>query len=428
MALSAGNNNANTTFSGVLYGGGSLNKIGSGVLVLTSSNTYSGSTTVTSGMLVAANGSNGSVTGSGLVTLNGGALASDPSVGGTIGGNVLSGSGANAIVPGGIGTIGTLNIGGNVSLNSNSTLEYDLDGASADILNISGSLSFTGMTILQFMPLGVLTGSYTLATFKPGSPVRLGDFNAPAGVPTGYALQVGSGYLTLVPSLPGPAIWTSSSSGSWTNANNWSSDSVPSGQAAQAVVGAGTATPLTITLDGPQTLGTLTFANTSSATTGYTLAPGTGGTLTMNDTGSTANFAQIFVNSGSHGISAPVVLAESLSIIPSASTTLDIAGNISGSGTLLLDGPGTLILSSSNSYSGGTTVAAGTLIATSSESLLDGSSLTVGANAGSIFAAASPAAVPALQGLAAVPEPGTLALFSVAGLVAAAAVWRRRRN
>ena len=49
--LSVGNNNAGTTYSGVLAGLGSLTKIGSGILTLGNANTYSGSTTITSGTL-----------------------------------------------------------------------------------------------------------------------------------------------------------------------------------------------------------------------------------------------------------------------------------------------------------------------------------------------------------------------------------------
>ena len=65
------------------------------------------------------------------------------------------------------------------------------------------------------------------------------------------------------------------------------------------------------------------------------------------------------VPSGSHSITAPVVLAGALSIQPTAGMTLNIPGNISemtlGGGSLSLDGPGTLILGGSDSYTGGTT-------------------------------------------------------------------------
>jgi autotransporter-associated beta strand protein len=172
----------------------------------------------------------------------------------------------------------------------------------------------------------------------------------------------------------------------------------------------------------------LTFANPLSAKTGYTLSAGTGGgMLTMDNAGSTA---QILVNSGTHAISAPVSLAGNLAVVPTAGTTLNISGDISeenpGMGTLSLEGPGTLILSGTNSYTGGTFVWDGTLQVNNSQALADGSSLSVGNNLGA-FGLTPDVAAPTPGTTAAVPEPGTLALL-VAGLVVGFGVWRRKRN
>ena len=51
VALTTGGNNATTIYSGMLSGTGSLNKTGSGALVLTGYNTYTGGTTVAGGIL-----------------------------------------------------------------------------------------------------------------------------------------------------------------------------------------------------------------------------------------------------------------------------------------------------------------------------------------------------------------------------------------
>ena len=52
LALSVGDNNTDTTYSGILAGPGSLTKLGAGTLTLTGSNTYSGGTTVRGGALL----------------------------------------------------------------------------------------------------------------------------------------------------------------------------------------------------------------------------------------------------------------------------------------------------------------------------------------------------------------------------------------
>ncbi|MGA2066341.1 MAG: autotransporter-associated beta strand repeat-containing protein, partial [Thermoguttaceae bacterium] len=51
VALSVGNNNHSTTYSGVLSGSGGLDKVGSGTLILTTAQAYNGGTTVSGGTL-----------------------------------------------------------------------------------------------------------------------------------------------------------------------------------------------------------------------------------------------------------------------------------------------------------------------------------------------------------------------------------------
>ena len=74
-------------FTSAMTGTQSLNVSGPGSVVLTASNTYTGGTSVEAGILVASNGSSGSATGSGSVTLSGGTLEGG-SGGGTISGEV----------------------------------------------------------------------------------------------------------------------------------------------------------------------------------------------------------------------------------------------------------------------------------------------------------------------------------------------------
>ena len=99
---------------------------------------------------------------------------------------------------------------------------------------------------------------------------------------------------------------------------------------------------------------------------------------------------------------------------------------------------GLMVLSDDNTYSGGTDVEGGTLEVTNSNAILYGTGLTVGTDGTVVFsdppgagvtmvATSLPAASPAGR-VAAVPEPSTLALLGLAGIVAAAAAWRRRWN
>ncbi len=67
------------------------------------------------------------------------------------------------------------------------------------------------------------------------------------------------------------------------------------------------------------------------------------------------------MSAGSQTIAAPLMLASGANFAPAAGTQLILSGAITGTGGLSLTDAGTLILSGTNSYSGGTTVSAGTL-------------------------------------------------------------------
>ena len=106
--LSAGSNNATTTFSGTLQNGAgtlALTKSGTGILTLSGTNTYSGATTVSAGTLQAGSGSALSATSdftvSSTLDLNGfsnsiGSLAGSGTVTNTGAGATLSVGGDNA--------------------------------------------------------------------------------------------------------------------------------------------------------------------------------------------------------------------------------------------------------------------------------------------------------------------------------------------
>jgi autotransporter-associated beta strand protein len=168
VALTVGNNNQTTTYSGTLAGAGSLVKVGIGVLTLSGASNYTGATTINRGTLeVANNGTTvGRLSGTTAITVNGG---------GTL---LLSGAGsadrlkdAAPITLGG----GTIAKGADVSEGSTSAA-----GLGALSLTANSALDFTGSA-------GVLA----FASFNAGTG------NAPSA---GYTLSILNYTLTGVPS------------------------------------------------------------------------------------------------------------------------------------------------------------------------------------------------------------------------------------
>jgi autotransporter-associated beta strand protein len=221
-----------------------------------------------------------------------------------------------------------------------------------------------------------------------------------------------------------PALWTGAAGNTnWSDSGNWT-NGVPSFAAATAVINAPAASPIAVTLDSPQSVGTLMLGSTNG--TAVTIS-GTGGdTLTLNDWGSGA---MILALSGTHEIAAPVVLADDLTVSGSGMLAFGVSSNITDNGrqySLTMSGTGgTLILSGSNNYSGGTNVYAGTLIATSPTAIPDGSALSIGVGGTFVVGSSQVLAAPSDAAVSAVPEPGTLVLFVAVAAVAAGVVCHR---
>ena len=132
---------------------------------------------------------------------------------------------------------------------------------------------------------------------------------------------------------------------------------------------------------------------------------------------------------GSFSIAAPLALddADGNATIDTAGYTVTSSGNLSGPGNLIEAGGGKLILSGTNSYTGGTTVSGGTLVVTRSKGLADDSNLIIGdaaAFAPVVAANVPPGGSPASP----VPEPSMLALVASAAILLAAYQLRRRRK
>lgn len=256
-------------------------------------------------------------------------------------------------------------------------------------------------TIVYDQPAGPPQNYYESLTYNPSGDSVL-------GVPYGAS----SGTLFAAASYEPPAVlWNSASGGSWQTRSNWAGGSVPA--AADALVFAGSTNgTATVTLDQSGSAASVTFGD-SSANGNYSITCGRAGTLTLG----TSFGASIVVLSGSQTVSPPIMLDGSLSVNTTAGSLLELSGDvdeISGTpATLVLSGGGELVLSGTNSFSGGAIVTGGMLELTNSQALLDGSSLTVG-NDPALFGDTNGPVEPSEASPAAVPEPGTLWLFLVA--------------
>lgn len=172
-----GAKNTSFTFDGTISAG-SLNKVGSGRMTLTKSNTYSGGTTITSGVLIASN-TTGSATGNGGVIVKDGAALSGT---GTITGAVTVQSGGS-LLPGFLTTIGTLNINNGVTFQQGALFHVDLDASTSasDVLNLpTKTLLLQNATLQVFRRGGVYAAGNTFKIINASAITGTFDAISPA--------------------------------------------------------------------------------------------------------------------------------------------------------------------------------------------------------------------------------------------------------
>lgn len=169
IALTVGGNHSSTTYKGVLSGGGSLSKTGSGTLILTATNTYTGNTTVNAGTLQV-DGSTASPT-----TVNNGAtLAGSGLVNAAVtvdtGGSVTPGAGNLTVSSLTFNGSGTLNVGTLSSFTSVAAIKVNnaltaSGGAAAVTIHLPTAPGFNGIYhLIQFGSGPANTNGFTLGT------------------------------------------------------------------------------------------------------------------------------------------------------------------------------------------------------------------------------------------------------------------------
>jgi autotransporter-associated beta strand protein len=139
---------------------------------------------------------------------------------------------------------------------------------------------------------------------------------------------------------------------SWSQPLNWLGG-VPNTSGAEVNFWRTLSANRTVTLDGNKSAGRLTFDSPYS----YTIAPGSGGALVLNNSASAATLTS---SQGNHTVAANVQLVSSLNAAINTGT-FTVSGEISGNGGLIKQGAGTLALANANAYLGNTTVEEGTL-------------------------------------------------------------------
>ena len=273
-------------------------------------------------------------------------------------------SNGGVIAPGLASSAGSLSVIGNLTLQPTSRLAFDIGGLTPktgyDFLNVSGIFGLGGTFDLSltggFTPLAGSSFGLFQFTSSTGS---FSQINLPAlsgGLGWNTALFSTSGVLSVISTGPVVATWNLTGSGSWASAANWLGG-IPNGIGAQASFGGGPGilnSPATITVSGAKTVGTIIFNSSSS----YEVTGAATDTVTLDNGTATPS---ITVLTGSHTLTAPIILAQDTEITANASTALAISGVVSGTRSLTLNAPGLVTLSSASTYTGATTVTAGTL-------------------------------------------------------------------
>jgi autotransporter-associated beta strand protein len=407
--------------TGSLAGAMTLSKSGAGTATLTGSHAYTGATTIWDGALVV-NGqlSNTAVTVWGGTW--GGSLARGQT-GGRLSGNGTVSQPViveyrGAITPGaGMGAAGTLNLGAALTAKDGAVLALDLSADPSgvnDQIQVSGNLTLSGTVHLVVNPLNgqLAPGTYTLLTYGGSLSGSLSNIALALPEGTAHTLTVGSGAITLtipVTRAPAALTWTGGNGGNaWDIANtvNWSrsgtadtfvaSDTVTfdSTGAANPVVNLTNSLPVggivvssetDYQLTGPGSItgsggltktggGTLTLQTTNNYS-GPTLIHG--GTLAVDNLGdggapsslgsSGTAASNLVLNGGTLALSGEQTSTNRSVTLGSSggtfsvpgSKSLQISGQLTGTGTLTKTAAGTLILAAPNNYSGGTSISDG---------------------------------------------------------------------
>ncbi|HSW18009.1 MAG TPA: autotransporter outer membrane beta-barrel domain-containing protein [Ramlibacter sp.] len=371
--------------------GGSLVKEGAGTLTLAGNNSYTGSTTVNGGtLLIEGNQSMAS----GAIAVNAGgtltssasgltASAIDVRSGGTLAGNGTM-SGAVNIANGGRlapgNSAGTLSVG-TLTLNSGSQLDYELGqpgtpgGSSNDLVNVAGNLTLAG-TLNIAPPAGGSFGPglYRLMNYG-GTLTNNGlGFGSVPGSPADLYLQTSVAQQVNLVNRAGLTLHFWDGSGAVNN------NSVDGGSGVMRIGGA----------DERWTDAGGTF-NAPWSPNGFAVFQGTPGTVMVSNVDGAVTFGGAQFAVGGYTLAGDTLTTDNANTIirvgdstaAGAGFTATVSAAIAGSGELVKEELGTLVLAGANSHSGGTRLNNGTLMANHDQALGTGTLSIQGGTLGS---------------------------------------------
>jgi autotransporter-associated beta strand protein len=420
---------------------GALTKTGAGILALNAANAYGGNTTVSVGALKL--GVANAIAASPTVTVTSGATIDATTAGMTLGsgqtliagrtsspatdinGNLTTASGS-AIKPANNGTIGTMTVAGNLSL-SGGTVNIDVGaGSTSDKITVSGTVSIPVATVINVSSATI--GTYTIidgssTTTIPtaslsvtGNGALLATFDNSTSGTLKLTLSVVSANLVWNGTTAPGNIWnTTGGNTPWLNGASPSAftdgdQASFDGTAANNSVDIGaTVSPATLSVSSASGV---TFGGSGSIAGSATLTKTGNGTLTINNSGNTFSGGTL-VNAGALALGHATDSLPNSGAVTVGGGTLDIgansdtvgavtltSGSITGSGGILTGSSyavqsgsisaklagavaltkttaGTVTMSGGNTYSGGTTISAGTLALGASDVLADAAAVAV---------------------------------------------------